>query len=259
MRLFNRIVLESDRAKEIVLDYVPRTIQLPTPEQAIDYLEAKAQGSDFKMADVIRQQTKIDEVEAASMELQVETKVLEKIQEIQESAYKEAYNLGLDEGKKEAFLKATGEIEERLSKLDGLIETIKTLKSEMVKQNESHIIELVYHIAKRIVSAEVQRNPELVMAVMKEAAEMAQLEESVKVEVNPEQVEFLEKLKKETGRHLDFLKKMSFIPNESISVGGCVISTNYGVIDSRIEERVSKVWETLSESLTRVKDRISAA
>lgn len=259
MRLFNRIVLESERAKEIVLDYVPRSIQIPTPGQAMDYLDAKAQGSDFKMADVIRQQTKIDEVEAASMEEQVEGKVLEKIQEIQEAAYKEAYNLGLDEGKKEAFLKASQDIEERLSRLDDLLQTISHLKMELVKQNESHIVGLVYHIAKRVVSAEINEKPELVLAIMKEAAQVAQIEESVKVEINPEQMEFIENLRKETNRDLEFLKKMDFVPNESVSLGGCVISTNYGVIDSRMEERLSKVWETLSENLTKTKDRISAA
>ena len=55
------------------------------------------------------------------------------------------------------------------------------------------------------------------------------------------------------------MKKVKLDPVENMSPGGCIITTNYGQIDARFEERVSKLWEGIEENLPRVKETISKA
>ena len=97
------------------------------------------------------------------------------------------------------------------------------------------------------------------MTVMREAIEMAQIEESVVVQVSPEQIEFLETLKKESGREFEFLKKVKLEASPEVTKGGCIIETNYGEIDARFEERVQKLWVGIEENLFRVKDKVKSA
>jgi len=117
---------------------------------------------------------------------------------------------------------------------------------------------LIFQIASRIAKTEVQGNQEAIIQILRDAIGLAQDEEQVNVHVSPAQFDFLEQLKAETGREFEFLKKINFQSNKEISDGGCVVETNYGEVDARIEQRIEQLWITLSESLHKVKDRIAS-
>lgn len=257
MHLSNTI-LKSAFAKQKVLEFAPQKIELGTPRAALNYLEHK-KGSDFRMSDATRLQTGIEQIEASGIEEQIENRVLERLKEVQEVAYQEAYQLGLDEGRKEAFKKSSEEIARRVQAFDALTNSITNLKKDLMQFNESHLVKLAFHMASRLAHSEIKANPDLIVEVMRKAVEHAQIEEEIKVQVNPAQFDFWETLKKETGREYEFLKKVNFVPVEGISEGGCILETNYGEIDARFEERVNKLWETIAENLYRVKDKVSAA
>ena len=61
------------------------------------YLEKKKEkGSDFRMSDVIKVQTGIQKIETHMSEEDIENRVLARLKEVQETAFQEAYQLGLD-------------------------------------------------------------------------------------------------------------------------------------------------------------------
>lgn len=240
-----------------VLTYVPKKFDLGTPGAALDYLKQKDKGSDFVLSEVLRQTTGVDEIEKLSEEQKIENKVLERVAAIQEESYEKAYQLGLEEGLKKAFTEKTNEINFQLTELETMMSQIHVLKEELVRQNESHIVQLAYNIASRIAFDHIEEKPEVVVSVVKNAIEMAQAEEEVNVLVSEQQIDFLEKMKSQMGREFEFLKKVKFQPSDQVSSGGCVIETNYGVVDARIEERVQKLWSEMKQALPRVKSPIS--
>jgi flagellar assembly protein FliH len=252
--------VREDTTLQRVLEYTPRKFELGVSAPAKEFQETQSKrGSDFRMADALRIQTGLSKVEAQQSAEVVEKRALEKLKEIQESAYQEAYSIGLEDGKKEAFTKASTQIDESLKQMAHFITGIEKLKHELLKQNEAHIMKLVLHIAGRLAMHEVQVNQETLVEVLRAAIETAQAEEEVSVQVSSQQFEFMEKLRAETGREYEFLKKVKLSPNDTIQPGGCVIETNYGVIDARFEERVSKLWETVADNLYKSKDKVGAA
>lgn len=250
-------VLVKEIAEKTVLDFVPMRFDLGTPEQALDYLAEKKRGSDFRMNEAIRIQTGVDLVEQSSEEEKVEAAALEKLKEIQEGAYQEAYQLGLEEGRKEAFAKVSVEIAERMETMDQLLNTIKELKKDMTNFNESHLLQLTFQMAARLAKAELESNNPAMVEILRDAVGLAQDEENITVRVSQEQFDFLEELKKETGREFEFIKKIKFEPSTDISPGGCIVETNYGEVDARIEQRIQQLWSVLSENMPKVKDRIA--
>lgn len=253
-------ILKGSSPMARILDYTPKRFDLGVPGPAMEYQELRKQNiNDFRMSEPVRIQTGVDKMDERVIELEVENKTLEKLKEIQESAYKEAYALGLEEGRKEAFQATSAEIDRDLTHFRELIAMIESFKEEFFKQNESHMIRLALHAASRLARTEVTVNNESLVEILRSAIVDAQIEEEVVVQVAPGQLQFLETLKTETSRDLEFLKKTKLVPSENIQKGGCVIETNYGVIDARIEERLGKFWETMSENLYRVKDKIGAA
>ncbi|WII72395.1 FliH/SctL family protein [Bdellovibrio sp. 22V] len=260
MQWSNRVsksVLPKEVAEQTVLEFVPVRFDLGTPEQALNYLAEKKKGSDFRMNDAVRVQTGIDQVEKVSEEEKVEAAALEKLKEIQEGAYQEAYQLGLEEGRKKAFEKVSAEIAERMESLDTLLNAIKEMKKEMAAFNESHLLQLMFQMAARLAKTELQGNNEAMVQILRDAVALSQDEENITVHVSQAQFEFLEELKRETGRELEFLKKIRFEPSAEVSDGGCIVETNYGEVDARIEQRIAQLWSVLAENMPKVKDRIA--
>lgn len=252
-----KAVLSKEVADKTVLEFVPMRFDLGTPEQAMNYLTEKNRGSDFRMNDAIRIQTGIDQVEQGNEEEKIEAAALDKLKEIQEAAYQEAYNLGLEEGRKEAFEKVSADIASRMEGLDQLLLAVKEMKKEMGSFNEAHLIKLAFQMAARLAKTELQTNNEAMVDILRDAVGLAQDEENITVHVSQDQFDFLEELKKETGRDFEFTKKIRFEPSADISPGGCIVETNYGEVDARIEQRIEQLWSVLSENTPKVKDRIA--
>lgn len=250
-------VLDKEVAEKTVLEFVPMRFDLGAPEQALNYLTEKGRGSDFRMNDAVRVQTGVDQVEHMSEQEKIEAGALEKLKEIQEGAYQEAYQLGLEEGRKEAFQKVSAEIQEKMETFDSLILAIKGMKKDMAAFNESHLIKLMFQMASRIAKAELKDNNEAMIEVLRDAVGLAQDEENITVHVSQSQFEFMEELKKEMGRDFEFIKKIRFEPNVEIADGGCIVETNYGEVDARIEQRLEQLWSVLSENIPKVKDKIA--
>lgn len=259
MPWFSRSILKEERAREIVVEYTPTQFHLGTPDQALEYLEEIKRGSDFIMNPVIRQQTGVEELQREDLGAKAEELAIHKLQQIQQSAYKEGYDLGMDEGTKRAYSEKSKDISTKLEELDRLVLSVTKLKTDLEVQNESHLIQLVYHMASRISLRQIEIDNQIVVDVMRQAMSLAQDEENIRVQVSDKQLEFIEDIKKNShSREFEFLKKVKIEANPSIRPGGCIVETNYGEVDSRIEQRLDKLWEHLSDALPKVKTPIKA-
>jgi flagellar assembly protein FliH len=255
---WSKNVLPKETNENKVLEFVPQKFDLGTPAQAVDYLKTKKEGSDFRMSDVIRVQTGIEQIEKVSEEEKVEARALEKLKEIQEGAYKEAYELGLDEGRKKAFQEYSAQIEEHLAQFGGLIQSMTTMKEQMLGFNESHLVQLMFHMASKIAHQHLEDNNPAIIEIIRNSVTLAQDEEEIVIRVSPQQYEFLEVLKRESNREYDFLKKIKLEPSNDVESGGCVVETNYGEVDARLQQRVEQLWQGLADLMPKVKTKLDS-
>jgi len=252
-------VLKKDLAQKSVLEFIPQKFELGTPSQAMEYLGEKKAGSDFRMSDVLRVQTGVDKIEESEAQKTIEEKAIEKLKEIQEAAYKEAYQLGLDEGRKKAFDDNSKIIGDHMNNFEQTLNSFANMKKEMFNANESHLMQLLFSMATKIAQRQMDLDPQSVVDVIRNAVALAQGEEEIRVQLSQSQYEFIESLKKEIGREFDFLKKLKLEPNAEIQAGGCLVETNFGEVDARVEQRVALLWESLQDILPRVKTKLESA
>jgi flagellar assembly protein FliH len=239
-----------------VLEYSPKAFTTTTPEAALGYLVKKKQGSDFIMNDVLRQTTGVAEIEKQTEQQKIESLTLEKVALIQEDAFAQGFALGEVAGHKEALEKATAEINAGLEKLQNMVKKMSEIKSDLIHQNEAHIITMIYQIAEKLAFDHIESKPEIIISVIKNAIETAQADENVVVSVAPEQIHFIEQMKLKTGREFEFLKTIKLQAVDGIESAGCVVETNYGVIDARIPERTSQLWSEIKQALPKVKLKV---
>ncbi len=253
---WSKAVLKREEADTQVLEYKPSKFELGIPSQALDYLKAKSIGSDFRMSDVIRKQTGVEELELQSDEKRIEDRALEKLKEIQENAYQEGFNLGLDEGRKKAFEESARHIEQNLAELSQTIQSISNIKKEILNHNEAHMVQLLFHMASKLAQSHLEYDHAPIVDIIKQAVSLAQGEESVTVHVSSRQIEFLENLKAQQKVELDFLDHVKLVANDDMTPGGCIVETNYGEVDASLEQRIQQLWKNLEENMPRVKPKL---
>jgi flagellar assembly protein FliH len=253
-----KAVFTKEEADKVAVAFSPRKFPSVITPSAIDFVKFQSQqeSPSFRIDRNVAQQTGVAELERISLEEKVEREALARLKDVQEQAYQQAYQLGLDEGRELAFQEHQAQLNEKIDDLDQLLTSIVSLKKELVNFNESHIVRLVTYVGKRIAMTEIHEKPETILSVIRQAVENAQNEEHVTIRVSPSDLEFIESVKDKLGKEMEFLQKAKIESVETISNGGCIIATNYGDIDASLEQRVDKVWLTLSEKLPRVKNEI---
>lgn len=252
-------VFTKEEADNLVVAYQPKRFPIVASPSAVQFMQfqsdAKAQGDNpsFKIDKIVAQHTGMAEIERLSMEERVEIEALKRLKELQEQAYQQAYQLGLDEGREKAFVEHQNEINEKLDGLEAVLRSLETLKVDLISSNEGQIVNLIYSMAKQIAMDEISERNEVILSVVKQTLEGAQSEESITVKLSTRDHAFIEGFREKLGKEFETLKRSRLEAVETILDGGCVVVTNYGEVDATIEQRVNKLWEALVGKVPKVK------
>ena len=161
----------------------------------------------------------------------------------------QAYIRGFNKGEKAGFESAADKIESLRRLLDEAVEALRYARNRIQRDTEKEIVELVLAVAGRIVGHEVQTNREAIVAVVQEALRKVENQDTVVIKMNPADVDFLDRLRlplSSLSRNPDGLRIEA---DESVGIGGCLIETDGGDIDARIESRLRIVGEAFRKKL----------
>ncbi len=256
--LLRKIVLSKEEADKVAVAYTPMRFPTVIQPTARDFvaLQTRADGTEpsFRIDKIVAQQTGIADLERLSIEEKVEREALARVKDLQEQAYQEAYQLGFDEGREAAFVERKVELAHSLDRLSSLIASIERLKTDLIASNETQIMRLTFEMAKRIAMHEISIRPDAVLEVMRQAAESAQTNETITIRVSRDDYNFIETVKDKLGKDFDFLQRAKLEASDEVTHGGCIIETSYGAVNATVEQRLSKLWETLAEKLPKIRD-----
>lgn len=234
-------VIDSEVAQSVVINYKPRTIDHVISEQALDYAKNKNSRGDFRVDKIVAGYVGIDTIEKQSQQLEIANEAIRLSQEVQEDAHKLAYSIGLKEGRETAYAEEKGRIEIELSNLRDLIFQIKSIKADLMNENEKQIVTLCFYIAKRLLMKEVDSNPEYIKTLIKRSLEMAQSDEEVTIRVSPNDKKWIDQYQEEIFKELNLDHSTRIEEDVKVSPGGAIVETNHGVIDASIEQRLEKL------------------
>lgn len=160
----------------------------------------------------------------------------EEAQSIKESAQKEGYEEGLNQAK--------ADIEEVKNSITAFLGA----KQEVFDYIAPNIMEISIDIAKKIIKKEIEQDPLIILGNISEVLkDLSKEETKVTLRVNPIQVDLLKSEMPEVLSNAGLDAKIVFIPDETISEGGCVVTTANGVIDATIDTQLSVICEALKE------------
>ncbi|MEK7355206.1 MAG: FliH/SctL family protein [Bdellovibrionota bacterium] len=253
-------VLTKEEAEKLVVNYTPRKFPAVVSKTASAFVAFQSRHSDdpavasFRLDKIVAQQTGVAELERLSIEEKVEREALSRLKDLQENAYQQAYQLGLEEGREKAYVESVEHIKNSIGSLQTLLGSIENLKADLVTYNETHIVRLCFYMAKRIAMDEVADRRELILNVVSQAIQNAQSEEELTIRVSPADLQFIEQMKEKLTKEFEPLKRAKLEASDEIRDGGCVVETNYGNVDATVEQRIEKLWDAIAGKLPKVKD-----
>jgi flagellar assembly protein FliH len=176
--------------------------------------------------------------------------------EIVNQARKEAAQIkakATEEGRQAAIQAAQSSLKVRLDQQLGNI--LNSLRQAVVQieqsrqawqQNwEQHSVNLATAIAKRICRRELNREPEITIAWIREALAMAGNNAEIVLRLHPDDhanlSQHVEKLKQE----LTGIGAIKIIGDPAISAGGCRVDTEFGSLDQQLESQLARIEEEL--------------
>lgn len=146
----------------------------------------------------------------------------------------EAVRRGYAEGESKGLAQAT----EKLILLD-------ELKRRFYDGAEEEVVRLVIAIAEKVMGTVAAAGPELIRSVVRQALEKA-LGDRITVRLCPDDLRALMAGDHEFGDIIDRTRRLSFREDEAISKGGCVVETEVGTIDARMETQLAAIRKALT-------------
>jgi flagellar assembly protein FliH len=195
-------------------------------------------------------------------------KVRRETQQLIEEARREAAEIrkrGLEEGKKEGrshglsaakseIDQQARELSERLAseKLQTALPALQAAADAVVRERErwlahweSIALKLSIAIASKLVRRELETRPETSSKMLGEVFALAAGSERIKVRMHPRDAEHLGARAHEAVCALAACGEAELALDETITPGGCIIETQQGVIDARMETQLERIASEL--------------
>lgn len=171
---------------------------------------------------------------------------------MREAAWQEGRHSGEEAARAEIGEELRGEW---ISYREGLREDFQAIADEIVEgrrqlweRQETEMLELVLTIARQVIKTEVKENPDVVMSIIRNALRRVVDKENVRIRVAMSDSARVRGAKDDIMSIVDGLRHLEIIDDRRVGEGGCVIETNAGTIDAKIETQLAEVERTIIQS-----------
>jgi flagellar assembly protein FliH len=185
-----------------------------------------------------------------------------KLERLEENAYQlgfgDGHQKGLVEGEKRGyqsgeqagFETACQRVEPLIQSLHESLSQLTRLRQELQQQIEHEVVELALAIVRKIICHEAAIGRETVLCVVQEALKDVVDDRRITVKMSPSDLQFMQDAERRLSGRLSSLQHVNFEADESISSGGCVIETESGKLDARLEHQLRAIEESLRSQLS---------
>ncbi len=170
-----------------------------------------------------------------------------------EAAKADGFRQGMSDADAEIERRASGRADQKAAeKLNTLLPAMQQASEGIIREHdrwladwESAAVRLSVAIAEKLVRHELGVHPESATAMIAEALQLAAGSPQINLHLNPRDI-------KRLGDHAEQLVKSmaacgdaKLVADDSIACGGCVIESQHGQIDARLETMLERITEEL--------------
>ncbi|MFE1625575.1 flagellar assembly protein FliH [Brevibacillus reuszeri] len=164
-------------------------------------------------------------------------------QQVQEEAAREGYEAGYEDGKRQAYEEKV----EAITKARTLLEEAYNEKQQIIAEAEPFLVDLSIEVARKVIGGELKQSPEQVLQMSKKVLSRSRVHGQITVCVNHNYFDYIQEHRFQLLELLDGQAELSIYPDHTVQDGGCVIRTQLGSVDARVDTQLSEIKQALLE------------
>ncbi len=158
---------------------------------------------------------------------------------------KTAYENGFLQGEKAGTEIAEQKVQALMRRYAESMLELTNLRSSLYAQVEREVVKLAVEVAKKIVHREIQVDRDIIQTLVRVALSHVAEKSAVTIHLSPMDYNYLLEQRSELAHSEG--RDISLLADKSIERGGCLIKTECGDIDARIEEKFREVEQSFFE------------
>ena len=174
-------------------------------------------------------------------------RIIEEAKIEQDTLKKSGYSEGLNKGREEGFTAGSGEVERLVERTHKILEGVMARREEILSETEQQIVELVILMTRKVVKIISENQKSVVMANILQALKKMKGRGDVTIRVNMADVKLTSEHTQDFIRQVENVKGITVLEDSTVDKGGCIVETDFGAIDARIQSQLSELESAILE------------
>ncbi len=171
----------------------------------------------------------------------------EELEAIREKERAAAHERGFHEGVEAGRRQALKELGPNLEASVRVVEEMEEFREALLEQLQENVTLLSLAIARHLVDREVKVDPEVVENLVRSALSHFPLDQAVRIRLNPQDLSAMSGDPDPERPPVAAGREVRWIPDESVSRGGCVVEGPERIVDGRLETAVERIYRKVSD------------
>ncbi len=159
-----------------------------------------------------------------------------------------AFDEGRRQGRDETITAHRDTINQAAAALQSSLDALTRIRRQDLESMEKETVRLALNIAKKVIRHETEHGP-IVAQVVKAAMAKVTDSRGLTLKLNPLDVETVAACQQELAMGDDACTDLHLEADEAIQRGGCIIETQLGDVDARIDRQIKIIEELLIDQL----------
>ncbi|WP_173179009.1 FliH/SctL family protein [Desulfosarcina ovata] len=170
-----------------------------------------------------------------------------------QAVIEEAFNNGLEQGRLESVTALRENVESTVSAFNTAVSEMGCSHKQNTQLMETETVRLALAIARKIIGYEIEHAP-VIRHVVKMAMEKIADPRQLMIRLHPGDIETVESIKPNLVLIDDGNMNVRIQPDDTIQQGGCIIETQLGDVDARIDQQIKMIEALLIDQLPKPAD-----
>lgn len=178
--------------------------------------------------------------------------ILEEANERVGQLEQEAFQKGLEEGRSQGMSEGRQRIEPLAKALEEACRKLEQNRGFLLWDCEKALVQLAVSVARCILHREVSTDPGVIGKMVAHALKEVELNDILNLNIHPEDWDVLNEIGlvgEESG--LSLPRGIQIVRDESVGRGGCLIQSETGTIDGRLDEQLSAILARFNDEIER--------
>lgn len=164
----------------------------------------------------------------------------------------------LDQAYSQGMVEGARQMEERFDSLFHAMTDAATsvigVRDQIIRDSEEDLLRLAILIAKKIIHREVRTDRSILAGIVAEAMKSVSEKDQLVISLNPVDFDLVVENKNEYLPQLSERQSVTLKSDPSVGPSGCIVETELGSIDARIEAQLEEIANRLMDERTKVRE-----